>query len=128
MTYTKKTEVDGLKEAIDSSSRQYIDYDPIGLPDQTDIENINTIMRNHEKARPGEIAAFVAQAKKDRGDYDVSASGIITGSRDKSGRKTMTMPIALMRMIEESYPLMFLNKEHLAWFKKHFPMFLTGAK
>lgn len=116
---------DQLKAAMAVQSKDFLDYDPMGLPDEKDIKNIKTIIRNHEKARPGEMAGYVAQAKKERDTVDLDAS--FGAMKSGSARRTLTMPIGLLRMIEEAYPLMFSNKDHIAWFKANFPQFTTRS-
>jgi len=103
----------------------------VGLPDDSDIKNIQTIIRNYNIARPGEIDAFVKMAKEEQkalnNDYGSNAN-----SHTESGkiqyRRALTMPIGLLRQIEEAYPLMFNNKKHLNWFMKKFPMFNVARK
>lgn len=116
---------DQLKAAMASQGRDFLDYDPMGLPDEKDLKNIKTIIRNHEKAHPGEMAGYVAQAKRERDTVDLDASfGVMSSG---SARRTLTMPTGLLRMIEEAYPLMFSNKQHIGWFKANFPQFTTRS-
>lgn len=100
--------------------------DPIGLPDDKDVENINTLIKTYETANPGVIAGYVANAKAQR-DANFNDFG---ESRDKNSqlRHTMTIPGELIILIERAYPLMFANKKHIAWFKKHYPMFVTTKR
>ncbi len=118
-------ELEGLHDAIADSGRDFLDYDPVGLPDDADYDNIRTIIRNYEKARPGEIKAFVKQAKNDRDIYDATFR---TKAVDEPRRPVLTLPVGLMRDIEEAYPIMFRNRKHLEWFKAHFPAFRTRSK
>lgn len=110
-----------IQGEIAGDKKKFTNYDPIGLPDTKDVENIKAMIRNHELAKPGEIGAFVREAKAIK-DNNLNKFG---STADKSLRRVLTMPTGLLRMIEESYPLMFTNKKHLAWFVKNFPMFST---
>lgn len=113
-----------LLDTLALGGRDFLDHDPVGLPDEKDITNIKTIMRNYEKARPSEIAAFIAQAKKDKEltDNDFGST------HDKSKRRVLTMPIGLLRQIESAYPLMFKNRKHLQWFVTNFKGFNTHKR
>jgi hypothetical protein len=103
----------------------------VGLPDESDIKNIETIIRNYNIARPGEIAGYIEHAKKEQKDLKFE-TGSNTKAYTESGqiqyRRALTMPIGLFRQIEESYPLMFSNKKHLHWFMKKFPMFNVARR
>lgn len=102
-----------------------------GLPDDLDIENINVILRNYELARPGEIKLYVKLAKDEqknlKNDTGSNASAF-TESAKTQFRRAVTMPIGLFRQIEEAYPLMFSNKEHLHWFMRKYPQFTVARK
>lgn len=112
----------GIQDAIRGAGRDFIDYDPVGLPDAADVKNIRNIIKNFEKGAPGVIAAFAKQARADR-ELDERA-WIFGGKKgDEPRRPVLTMPTPLLRDIEESYPLMFQNKKHLAWFKLNFNLF-----
>lgn len=128
MSYKESTGIaDGLKDAIIAEHRDFINYDPVGLPDETDVKNIKTIIRNHDRVHPGEIAAYVAQARKDReAELNPWHKGYV--NVDNSRRRVLTMPGSLLRQIEDAYPLMFLNRDHLAWFKKNFPLFNSSTR
>lgn len=113
-----------LREAINNSGKDFIDYDPVGLPDDEDRQNIVNIIRNFEKARPGVIDAFLRQARAER---EAQPAFVLPGKSDVR-RRVMTLPTGLFREIEEAYPLMFRNKQHLEWFKKNFSQFLVRDK
>lgn len=102
-----------------------------GLPDDLDIENINVILRNYELARPGEIKAYVDVVKEEQKNLkndSGSNANAFTESAKVQFRRAVTMPIGLFRQIEESYPLMFSNKEHLHWFMRKYPQFTVARK
>lgn len=113
-----------LLDALAVEGKQFLDHDPVGLPDEKDIANIKTILRNYERIRPGEIATYVRQAKLDK----ELANNDFGSSQDGSKRRVLTMPIGLLRQIEAAYPLMFKNRKHLAWFVKNFSGFNTHKR
>lgn len=113
-----------ILETVNGASQSFLDNDPMGLPDWTDVKNINTIIRNYDKVERGHIALCVAEAKQAR----ETAADDFNSSADKSKRRVLIMPSGLMRMIEESYPLMFRNRKHLGWFVKHYPKFSTAKR
>lgn len=102
-----------------------------GLPDDLDIANIEVILRNYELARPGEIDRYAKAAHAEglnlKNEMGSNASAY-TQSAKVQYRRALSMPIGLMRIIEESYPLMFTNKEHLRWFMRKFPYFNVARK
>lgn len=98
----------------------------VGLPDDKDLQNIENCINQYELARPGELQRFIAQAKKDQADLknDTGSNHAKYKSTGKpSFRHAVSLPIGLYRMIEEAYPLMFSNTEHLHWFMRKFPKF-----
>lgn len=118
----------GLSEAVNDAGRDFLNYDPTGLPDARDVKNINVIIRNHEKAHPGEIALYVQQAKQAKKLANETTGFTGFHNTDKTRHRVLTMPTSLMRTIEEAYPLMFRNRQHLAWFKKTYPGFDTSGR
>lgn len=114
------------KEAFTSDLQTKSMATSVGLPDEADIKNIEIIIRNYNIARPGEIDSYVKHAKSEQKDLKFetgSNSKAFTESGQIQYRRALTLPIGLMRQIEEAYPLMFSNKKHLHWFMKKFPMF-----
>lgn len=98
----------------------------VGLPDDKDVENINRCIKQYETARPGELKIFIKQAKREQAmlDNDLGQNHEKYRSAGKpSFRRALTMPIGLYRMIDEAYPLMFNNPEHLHWFMRKFQQF-----
>lgn len=119
-------QADQLREAIAGSGKDFVEYDPVGLPDDVDRQNIVNIIRNFERAQPGVISAFAAQARRERDEQPVTF--LRPDMKNEVRRRVLTMPTGLLRQIEESYPLMFRNKKHLAWFKANFPIFSVRNK
>jgi len=103
----------------------------VGLPDDSDVENIERCLRNYELAHPGEIKLFVKRAKdeQDQLNNDFGSNKKAFGKNGgPSFRRAVTMPIGLMHMIEDAYPLMFSHPKHLHWFMKKFPQFNIAKK
>lgn len=103
----------------------------VGLPDDKDVTNIERCLKQYEAARPGEIKIFVARAKREQEQLN-NDLGMNHNSYRSSGkasfRRALTMPIGLYRMIDEAYPLMFNNPDHLHWFMRKFPQFNIARK
>lgn len=119
------------KEAFTSDLQTKAMATSVGLPDDLDIKNIETIIRNYNVARPGEINGYIKHAKNEQKNLKFetgSTSKAFTESGQAQYRRALTMPIGLFRQIEEAYPLMFTNKTHLHWFMKNFPMFNVAKK
>jgi hypothetical protein len=127
----KKEEI--IKEEVTLDHETKTSAKAVGLPDDLDVKNIETILRNYEIARPGEIKKFVQLAREEsenlKNDFGSNSRGVLKGTESGTEfRRAVTMPIGLFRQIEEAYPLMFTNKKHLHWFMKKFPMFTVARK
>lgn len=100
--------------------------DPVGLPDDKDKENLDTLIKTYDTANPGVIKGYVKNAQEQRhanfNDFGES------NDKNSQLRHTMTLPADLMMLIERAYPLMFANKKHIQWFKKNYPYFVTTNK
>lgn len=114
----------GLEEALLESGRDFLDYDPVGLPDAEDERNVRAIVSNFHKAHPGVISFIAAKSRDEKAAHE--SVNPFEDKRDKSRVRTLSLPTPLLREIEEAYPLMFSNRKHIAWFKKHFPLFVVG--
>lgn len=124
--YKKKSgSASGLDEALLDSGKDFIDYDPVGLPDDEDERNITTIVNNFHKVHPGVISHITRIARGEKEAHE-SATLFQKKEEDKPRRRVLSMPTPLLREIEEAYPLMFTNRKHLAWFKHKFPIFVVG--
>jgi len=92
-----------------------------GKPDQSDIDNINELLRLYERSQPGAI-------KKMKADYDMQT---ITkewvpkprGITSNDLRFAFWLPRDLQEFMEIYYPSIWTNKEHADWFIKHYPIF-----
>jgi len=103
----------------------------VGLPDSKDEENIKRAIKQYELARPGEIKRFIKKAKEEQSLQNnefASNAKAHSQSAKVQFRKSLTMPIGLYRMIDESYPLMFNDKQHLHWFMRKFPAFNVAKR
>jgi hypothetical protein len=100
--------------------------DPVGLPDDADVENLNTLIKTYDTANPGVIKGIVQQAKE-QAAMNHNDFGAVK-DKNLNLRHTLTLPADLMKLIEKSYPIMFTNKKHLAWFKRHYSMFMTSKR
>lgn len=103
----------------------------VGLPDDKDVENIERLLKNYELAHPGEIKRFVKRAKEEQDQLrnDLGSNKKALGQNGgPSFRRAITMPIGLMHMIEDGYPLMFSHPRHLHWFMKKFSQFNIAKK
>lgn len=103
----------------------------VGLPDESDIENIRRAIKQYELAKPGEIKRLIRQTKADQklqNNEFASNAKSHTQTAKVQFRKSLTLPIGLYRMIDESYPLMFTDKRHLHWFMRKFPEFNVAKR
>jgi hypothetical protein len=101
--------------------------DAIGLPTAGDKEIIRKVLVQYDKANPGMIKfhrdaarARIAESGKD------NKFGLI--NKESNRRYMMELPVEIGQFLEKSYPLMFTNKKHFAWFCKNFPELLIGEQ
>jgi len=115
-----------LWNEVKRDHKMWIEDDPVGLPDQKDYENICVMIRNFKKKYPGEMEIIAAAANEKRETAFNDFSNV--KQADMQMRHVFTMPVELLKKIELSYPLMFTNKKHMAWFRKNFPIFSASRK
>lgn len=109
-----------ISKAADKAGNIKTLGDVVGLPDKEDKEMIRKFLVQYEKKHPGEI-----QFHRDAAKHHIVASGKDSkfGVIEKhAGRRYMfELPTAVGQWLEKSYPLMFRDKQHFAWFCKNFP-------
>lgn len=94
--------------------------DIVGLPDDWDKKNITNLIRNFETAFPGAIKENQIAAKAEYEKTRAASNKYGELIKSSGTRHIMTLPNALVREIEEAYPLMFRDKNHFEWFVKNF--------
>jgi hypothetical protein len=123
----KSTLSDQEKSELGSKSMKDIGKSIGSDPDEWDIKNIQAWLDFYEKAYPGRIAAM----KKDI-EVELALSGRTKDygeiSKDSEMRLSMWLPAGLEEIFEIAYPSFWTNKEHLAWFLRHFPQFRGAPK
>lgn len=99
--------------------------DAIGMPDKEDKEIIRRVLVQYEKAHPGEIK-FHRDAARARIEAAGKDSKFAIIDKDSNRRYMFELPVEIGMFLEKSYPLMFRNKKHFAWFCKNFPELMIG--
>lgn len=97
-----------------------------GDPDDWDYNNIKVLMDSYEKAYPGRLQRM---SNDYRLEYALSGRdkyGIVSGDADR--RLVMWMPADLEQVVSASYPSLWTNKKHMAWFIRRFPIFAAADK
>jgi hypothetical protein len=96
----------------------------VGMPDKDDWETIVkliNIFRKDSVKRYGKdiLVECISNAKK---EHIASAhdSGFMLVNKDSSMRHIFELPESFIHVIEKSYPLMFQDKKHFAWFSRNF--------
>lgn len=124
----KKYKQSNLSEADQKLRREMSRKDvakAVGMPDEWDRQNIETIIKNYDRMYPGQIKALRDEA---RANHIETSSGIILSGKEANRRLVLTLPIPLLRDIEESYPAMFTSRDHFNWFCKNFKGILITGK
>lgn len=99
----------------------------IGMPDNEDKEIIRRVLVQYEKAHPGEIQ-FHRDAARARIVESGKSTEFAVLDKDSSRRYMFELPVEIGMFLEKSYPLMFRDKKHFAWFCKNFPELLIGER
>jgi len=99
--------------------------DIIGMPDEWDRKNLRALILNYEKEFPGKIAAAIKQARE---QVALDNTKFAVASNESNMRHVLELPADLAHRIEQAYPTMFRDKQHLAWFIKNFKAFLIPDK
>lgn len=94
----------------------------MGKPDQSDIDNLNELFRLYEKFNPGKLRRM-SQAYQVEKSLKDTHKPYIRGISSDELQMSMWMPSDLLEFMEEYFPTVFSNKEHLAWFLKHYEIF-----
>lgn len=108
--------------------------DAVGMPDQTDKENIQKLILKYEKKHPGYILHARNAAREELADTKFATT---TASRSKTGtsiaggsnmRLQLELPEELYHAIEAYIPTIFRETKHYHWFLKNFPELLIPDK
>ncbi len=103
--------------------------DIVGMPDEFDKKNIQTIINNFKRQKFNVEGAMITgkmfielevadakrmhQAESGWNPYNMKA-------QETESRAVIAMPIPLDMIIKEAYPTMFRDTKHFGWFMKHF--------
>jgi hypothetical protein len=106
--------------------------DAVGMPDETDKQNIQKIILRYEKKNPGEIKQIIDYARKHSKAME-NEFGLITeqnakGISSTSVRYLLELPPKLHEQIEAYIPTIFRDKKHFRWFCKNFKNLLLVEK
>lgn len=93
-----------------------------GKPDQTDINNINHLLRLYEQSNPGLLKRMKHDYDLQKGLGDVHKP-VFRGLDSKELTFSFWMPRDLQEFMEQYYPTIWSNKSHAEWFIKNYPIF-----
>ena len=106
--------------------------DAIGMPDQSDYENLSRIIAHYRKLRPGFLEQHMAAVRREfnSGRYgtNLRTRGQAEVNKDSRMRFAVDIPQDLGRAIERIFPSMFRSKKHLRWFTRKFPGLTISGK
>lgn len=106
--------------------------DAVGMPDDTDKENIRKIILKYEKKNPGEIKRILDFAKVHslaaQNQYGLISEQSKKGISSSGIRYLLELPPKLHEQIEEYIPTIFRDKKHFRWFCKNFKELLIPEK
>jgi len=100
---TRKTHNKDVKEIPEKPSTE--------MPDEEDRKNLEHLLNNYELLYPGEIAQAIEDARPEPG---------VETKDTAMGKHVMELPPTLADTLEKTYPTLFTNKDHFAWFKENF--------
>lgn len=101
--------------------------DVVGLPDKEDKEMIRKFLVQYEKKHPGEIQ-FHRDAARARLEEAGKSTEFAVIDKTSNRRYVFELPTGIGQWLERSYPLMFRDKQHFAWFCNNFPELRIGDR
>jgi hypothetical protein len=106
--------------------------DAIGMPDQTDYDNLVRIIEHYRRLRPGFLEQHIAtvRAEFSAGKYggNLAFKNEAEVNKDSHMRLALDIPEDLGRAIEKLFPSMFRSKKHLRWFCQKFPYLTVSGR
>jgi len=101
--------------------------DAVGMPDDTDKENIRKIIMRFEKKNPGAIPHTISEAKQDMKAnssalHEIKDLGLVEKKSMSSANRALVfeLPEALVDELEKYIPTLFRDRKHFQWFVKNF--------
>lgn len=102
----------------------------VGLPDSKDKENIRDLIKAYESVHPGQIRRLVAEEKAEEAENagPLGLNKYLLKNQQSDFRKVLIIPAPLVAELKKSYPTLFSDKAHFAWFVKNFPIFMVPER
>lgn len=88
------------------------------MPDTADKKNITQAIMNYEKAKPGEIAQCILQART-----ETKRERLLKNTKQKGVTFRLAMPLGLSNYLKQNYPTLISDKGQFEWFLRNFPDF-----
>jgi len=102
-------------------------------PDQSDIDNIERIIKVYERSHPGVIRRLSDDARTEVALSNMNSDARVMADWQRAfwlPGKAYESDFGLDEWMEKAYPSLWHNKKHAEWFMKNFPQFtyVTHAK
>lgn len=94
-----------------------------GEPDQTDIDNLNRLFSEYNRAHPGRLERMRKDAEMSRSIKERLPKPIVKGIDSNDLKPQAWFPGDLQEVLEKYWPSLWTNKAHMEWFLKHYPGF-----
>jgi hypothetical protein len=91
-----------------------------GVPDESDIHNLNVLFETYDRMTGGRLKQFLNEVRLERALNNRDAKEV---SVDKAENLAFAMPQDLQEEVEKYWPTLWTNPDHLRWFLKKFPKF-----
>jgi hypothetical protein len=91
-----------------------------GVPDQSDIDNLNILFETYDRMTGGKLRKFLDDVRLERALNNRDGREV---SVDKAENLAFAMPQELQEEVEKYWPTIWTNPNHLRWFLKHFSKF-----
>jgi hypothetical protein len=111
---------DSHEDALSKLSKKQRSLAVSGVPDESDVHNLNILFETYDKVTGGKLRKFLDEIRLERALNNRDADEV---SVDKAENLAFAMPQDLQEEVEKYWPTLWTNPDHLRWFLKKFPKF-----
>jgi hypothetical protein len=111
---------DSDEDALSKLSKKQRSLAVSGVPDESDVHNLNILFETYDKVTGGKLRKFLDEIRLERALNNRDADEV---SVDKAENLAFAMPQDLQEEVEKYWPTLWTNPDHLRWFLKKFPKF-----
>lgn len=111
---------DSDEAALSKLSKKQRSLAVSGVPDESDVYNLNVLFETYDKVTGGKLRRFLDEIRLERTLNNRDAKEL---SVDKAENLAFAMPQDLQEEVEKYWPTLWTNPDHLRWFLRKYPKF-----